>query len=424
MDWQIDDLLVECERSLEKNDLSRLSWACDRILEIDAVNERALEYRTQCFLESHQYHLVSDICRKIRRLYPANVRADEFEASAYLGRKEFEKALELCEGVETNENIKALKTRALISLERIDEAYEFHTSSGLSEYPFYRALIGCGKYSQISGYEKDDDLLGCLLKRCEYLKRWGRPEEILEVCREIFKIDKDNEIAWGYRLYALEGRIDDEAFLGEVDRALKLYPDNYCFCFRKAETLYCLGDIDESIKYFENGFSAGVKVYYSFFQALEVKAERERNDGNFMGAIGMYEKILSHDPFRFSALDDIDAIASEHDIIYEPSESYCETFNLRKKAKKRAEEIEDCLSGIVIGEYGEDYASGCDSFKDYGSIDEYIRDIIIVLMESYPGHSEEESRFLVKCNMEYIKSSFEYGEPAAYCSIEVGYCCG
>ena len=97
---------------------------------------------------------------------------------------------------------------------------------------------------------------------------------------------------------------------------------------------------------------------------------------------------------------------------------------LKEILDEKSRKTDEWLSSIELGDYDDNYFESLSKFKDYSSIDEYVRDIIICLIESYPGHSEKQARFLVKCHLPDIKDSYEYGEPAAYCSIDVGYCCG
>ena len=114
----------------------------------------------------------------------------------------------------------------------------------------------------------------------------------------------------------------------------------------------------------------------------------------------------------------------EGDVSYEPGENYRISSELKEILDEKSRKTDEWLSSIEIGDYDRDYVESLSKFRNYNSIDEYVRDIIICLIESYLGHSEKQERFLVKCHLPYIKDSYECREPAGYCSIEVGYCSG
>ena len=270
-----------------------------------------------------------------------------------------------------------------------------------------------------------------LLNECKKAYEERDYSGLEQACNRILEKDKKNEIALGYKIFSLAWLEKNEEVLECADYAIRLYPNNFMFYFEKAETLlWAFDDVDGAIETYEKGLSLVEDFDEHWFSvdniiyALYKKAGLLMQSGNFKGAIDICDRILFYRPSEFKALDCIESIVKEHDIDYEASRNYEKSLDLRKRSRKRAEKIEDCLNGIEIGEYGKDYINGFCEFKDYNSLDEYIRDLIICLMESYPYRSEDHARSLVKCNMDYIRSSYEHKEPIAYCSIEVGYCCG
>ena len=434
----MDELIKECEKAYQEKDYSRLDWVCNQILEQHKNNETALTYKLYIYCDWRQYHLVFSIADQIHMLYPNNYHAYNAKAIVYLGKKEFKKALDCCEeGLKIKDYywLRINEIEALISLNRIDEAYEFYNSSEIQDYNFTKALINCEKYSELSKYEDDvlsnDELVEYLLNRCFDLDDKGKREEVVNVCDEIFKIDKDNETALIYKVYALAHLGRNDELLKYADYGIKLYPKMPMFYLLKAEVVYYdLEDLDKAINLYEKGLSlfGNPRGHWSQIDqlvcALNDKANQLIESGNYKDAVQIYDKILFYKPKEFEALDKINSLTKEHNIDYNHTEHYNESLKLKEESQRRIKQLDDFLETIVIGEYDEDYVSGCSEFKDYNSFEEYVRDVIICLMESYPQRSEEHSRFLAKCNMEYIKSSFEYKEPAAYCIIEVGYCCG
>lgn len=73
-----------------------------------------------------------------------------------------------------------------------------------------------------------------------------------------------------------------------------------------------------------------------------------------------------------------------------------------------------------------EFLRGCNQFKDYASIDEYIADIRRWLMLSSYHCSEEEAAKLTEnpVRKKWIEESFENKEPAADIAADVGYFCG
>jgi tetratricopeptide (TPR) repeat protein len=369
--------------------------------------------------------------------YPNNIHVYNAKAIAYLDRAEFDKALECCQaGLKIKDYywLRANKIEALIGLNRIDEAFEFYNSSDIPAYSFTEALINCGKYSEISkyGYElSEKELLDCLFKRCQYLDRKGNREEILKVCEEIFKLDKDNETALQYKIRSLAFLQRDEEVLKCSEYAIKLYPDNFRFYFEKAETLlWSFDDIDAAVECYEKGFSlAGDFDRFwhdidNIVVALNKKADRAIESGDYKKAVDIYDKILFYKPREFKALDNIDALVGKHGVKYEPSEYYNESLKLRIELENRFCQIDEYLKAIDIGEYDPEYVNGCSEFKEYKTLSEYVRDIIICLMEAYPDYSEEDSKNRVKQAFDDVRESFELKEPAYDFAVVYGFSAG
>lgn len=427
-------MIEECRKAYQDHDYSRLDWLCNEILKNDENNPEALTYLLYVYCNARQYHLVFRTADKIRRLNPENSHPYNAEAIVYLNRKEFNNALSSADDglkISDFEGLRKTRTEALISLERTDEAYEYFKSAEIHSCTFTNALINCGKYSQIPKYRNDlsdKELLGYLSERCRYLERKGTPSEILEVCGEIFKIDENNEYAFEYKIYALKRLEKDSEVLRCCDEAMKLYPTNFRFYFEKAETLlWAFEDFDAAAENYENGFALVDDISYYRFElenladALFQKAKKLKNP---VKRAGIYDKILSYNPREFKALDKLNALMGEGNVSYEPGENYHVSLKLKEMLEEKSRKTDEWLSSIEIGDYDKEYSESLSGFRDYESIDEYIRDIMICLMESYPGHSEDDARFLVKCHLPDIKDAYQYKEPAAYMSIDVGYCGG
>ena len=427
-------MLEECKKAYEDRDYSKLARLCEEILKKDENNQKALTYLMYAYCDFGQYNLVLRTADKIRRLNPKNSHPYNCEAMVHLVRGEYKNALLLAdEGLKIAEsqNLKKTRIEALISLKRFDEAYEFFKSQNIPDYNFTNALIRCGKYSQIPKYRSDlsdKELLGYLFERCRYLERKGTPSEILEVCGEIFKIDENNEYALEYKIYALACLEKYSEVLRCCDAGIKLHPSNFRFYFEKGETLlWEFEDFDASAEYYEKGFAFVDDVnsrWHDLNNLTEALFKKAEKTADLDEKAGIYDKILYYKPREFEALDKLNALMDEEDVSYEPGENYSVSSELKEILDEKSRKTDEWLSSIEIGDYDRDYVESLSKFRNYNSIDEYVRDIIICLIESYPGHSKKQAQFLVKCHLPYIKDSYECREPAGYCSIEVGYCCG
>ena len=74
------------------------------------------------------------------------------------------------------------------------------------------------------------------------------------------------------------------------------------------------------------------------------------------------------------------------------------------------------------------FIEGCDEFKDYKNIDEYIADIRRLLMLGIINrrYSETEADELIHddIHMKWIEESFSKKEDACSAAVDIAYCCG
>ena len=433
----MDEITRKCMNAYEKRDYQTLKGLCEEILESDENSETALSFKLYVHREYRQYHLLFKASDKIRKLYPENVHPYRTEAMAYLDLGEYENALKSCNDgmkIRNSDSFKKMKTEALAGLGMFEEAYEFYASSQIPGYTFTNALINSSKYSQIPQYCSIDDaeLAVLLLERCRYLYNRGwRAEEIIEVCSIIFKLDSGNEMAFEYIIPEL-GRLErTEEALAYADRAIEIHPKSYRFLFDKAEILlWTLGDIDGAIEYLRRGlsmvddFERHWPEVDNMVEALFQKSEILIKSESYTSAVEVLDEILIYRPREFRALEAIVEITEKHNTGYVETPHYRKSVKLKKLSDEREKMLDECLNEIEIGDVGDEYVSGCSEFKDYASFGEYVRDIIICLIATYPYESEEDARFLVKSKMSGIKKSYEFSEPAFSASMEVGYCGG
>ncbi len=66
----------------------------------------------------------------------------------------------------------------------------------------------------------------------------------------------------------------------------------------------------------------------------------------------------------------------------------------------------------------------CEIFKDYASIEEYIEDIVVILVYSSWHYTEKQARERCEERRILIENSYRKKEPAYDCAVDVGYSCG
>ena len=94
-----------------------------------------------------------------------------------------------------------------------------------------------------------------LLKKCWDYYYACELEKAIEVCDEVFKIEKDNQIAYSYKtksLFYLK-RFDDS--LACLDEAISAHPNNYRYWNTKARILTKIYRLDEAIECFNQSFA-------------------------------------------------------------------------------------------------------------------------------------------------------------------------
>ena len=75
-------------------------------------------------------------------------------------------------------------------------------------------------------------------------------------------------------------------------------------------------------------------------------------------------------------------------------------------------------------EEGKKFKKECNEWKDYKSLDDYKKDILVCLVFSSWGYSEDGAMKRIASEENYIKEAFDQKEPANLCSAEVGYVAG
>ncbi len=207
-------LLMECEDAYLEHDYRRLIELCDEILEADEKNPIAISYKSIAYCFLNQPQKAADILKEAIRLYPNNYYMNNNIAMAYYDLGEYEESLKYCEKGLAIKDFRWLyenKIKALIKLERINEAIECYESAP-DDIDIYDLLIGDGKISEALKYCGDKN-----------------PEEFYKVIDKAKRQDAsqvgDYYIRWIYAIKSksdkgcegLEVECDDEKLKGYVE---------------------------------------------------------------------------------------------------------------------------------------------------------------------------------------------------------------
>ena len=335
------NLLKEYEKAYFKKDHSSLYTISCKMMNF-CDDEVSLTYNAYAYFNFKFYNLLSETLSKLHKLYPANYHAYNLESLTYLLKGDFKKALKLAdEGLKIKNCcwLTANKIEALISLERIDEAYEIYKSSKFTIYNFTKALINCSKYSEVYKYNEmiDSELIDYYLIKYNTL---NDNDESLRVCEEILKIDENNKDALFYKIICLQHSGRCREALKLLDRPIKLYPEDSSFYFLKASILYWdFAEIDGACENYENAFLLiDDTLDYSgeiidFIMALNKKAEFHLKKEEYLKAVEAYDKILFLKTDEFGALEAINMILKKHNIKYS-SENYEKSLKAKLKIDK------------------------------------------------------------------------------------------
>lgn len=384
-------------------------------------DEIALSYKAYYVDDEDE---IFDTIGKIRRLYPDNYHSYNREAIEYLNRGKFDNALECCDnGLEIRDYpaLKISRIEALICLDRTDEAFKFYKASQIPNYNFTKALVRCEKYSQILDYDEGiskEDLVECLLNKCRYMSNGPCPDspdtkkkKIIKACDEIFKVDNDNEVALGYKAYALMFLQESEEALECCEYAMGIYPDNFRFYYIKAEVLYYeLDNLDGAIENYERMVELDINEDIGPFflvEALKEKRSRLLKSGNYAEAIGCCERILEYVKCNEKGLETlfvIEYISEKHGIEYEPSDNYLKTLEANRQ-------LYDFFSS-GIDHYDSGYVERCGKFKNYGSFVDYLRDCLVCIIELCPDADEKGIMQKLKSELSDFRRDFEFETPA------------
>ncbi len=156
----IQELLDKCEIAYMEDDFKKLIELCDEVFEIDPDCQIAIGYKSgaYCFLNQHEKAL--EILKKGIKLYPDNYYLKNNIAMVYYDLGDYEKSLKYCEQglkIKGFDWLYNNKIKALLKLERIDEAMECYENGPLS-IDICDLLIETGKYSEALKFCLEHDL--------------------------------------------------------------------------------------------------------------------------------------------------------------------------------------------------------------------------------------------------------------------------
>lgn len=151
----VKELLKECDFSYFLKDYKELLIKCDEVLKIDDKNPIALNYKAIAYYYLGMYDFALNLLNKTQKLYPENYYTLNNKALVFIALKEYEKALECCNRgleIEDFDWLETNKIKALLYLDRVDEAKKFYNSLECHESTFVELLFECNKFSEVIDY--------------------------------------------------------------------------------------------------------------------------------------------------------------------------------------------------------------------------------------------------------------------------------
>ena len=234
-----EKLLDEIENLYIHMEYEKLIEKCDELLEIDADNPVALNYKAIALYYLKSYDEAMELLDYNLNLHPKNPYVLNNKALVYIATGEYEKALECAEeGLKYKDFDWLMKNKieALIYLGRDDEALEYYNSVQIPSYTFDDALVKC------CIIEKDGRL-----EMMEVLYDRGRFEDAIKICDEI----GENPKAIKCRIMSLVRLERHEEAFECIEKAIEIYPYDYDLYLIRARVS---GSLDESIESYEKAF--------------------------------------------------------------------------------------------------------------------------------------------------------------------------
>lgn len=157
---KLEDMLDECETLYFLHDYRKLVEQCRDILESHKDNQIAIGYLGVAHVFLNQSEKAAEVLERGLEIYPENYYLKNNLAMAYYDMGEYEKSLECCEEGLEIKNFDWLyenKIKALIRLERIDEAFECWRSAPY-DVDLIELLLEAGKHSHALKYCISEDV--------------------------------------------------------------------------------------------------------------------------------------------------------------------------------------------------------------------------------------------------------------------------
>ena len=221
----LKDLLRNCDEAYKNRDYKGLSELCDAVLEKYPRNQYAIAYKgiALCFLDRSD-EAVKVLERGVE-LYPKNHYLKNNLAMAYYDEGEYERSLECCDAglkIRDFDWLLENKIKALIRLDRIDEAMEcYENSKHIHSIDIVELLIEGEKYGEALEYAFDEDAYDGYVKAVDKIKQ-SIKENSLEIPEEI----RDYYKNWIYKiLYRNNTKICSECG-GELIPIVWGYPND------------------------------------------------------------------------------------------------------------------------------------------------------------------------------------------------------
>ena len=155
----IEDLLNKCEDAYWEKDYEKLMGLCEEVLKMDLNNQTAIGYKSLSYVFLGQPERAVEMLEEAIERHPDNYYMRNNLSMAYYDLGQYERSLECCdEGLKIKdfEWLVENRIKALIKLDRLDEAIEFYENS-YNQPAIFDLMVEAGKCSEALKYCLDKD---------------------------------------------------------------------------------------------------------------------------------------------------------------------------------------------------------------------------------------------------------------------------
>ena len=372
-EFTIEDLLDECESAYGIKDYDSVLEICDRILELDKDNERALEYRSSSLFYSGRYGEALECVDKAIGLYPTNYKF--FNVKAYI----------LTDSYRTDESMDCYnRSFALGGFDGDDERVMQYRA---------KSFLNKAKEDYYERKDKKEAYRNLML----YLKEYPEDDDIFKLRQEL-----TNQYPLRY----------DKQLLYFETKAYKLFKAGFL-----KESFECYKNVLKACRDYKNNIQSIDYLGYDIISGRQIheldnfRWYDEHLSGCILDFTGNYEEFFTR---LFEKSSQTMDLCFDKARLYSKIDDEVIALNYAKElaeAYPDNEDIEKFYDAICFYIKMKDSAAASSESKEYSSLREYVEDVVIALMNSSMHYDKEGAIAKVKRNMDDIRKAYEVKYP-------------